>query len=543
MKFSFYRTFAQTSPTIWLLSLLLTLADAAEGIAGSPTDSESSSIRLPAETPHTFRNIDESTRVMAARIDALIDQKITSDGIIASEPATDAEFMRRAYLDLAGKNPEATSVVEFLESTMPEKRLALIDELLDSQALNVRLANVWATLLLPPHQTSFFDPSGRQSLRNWLQDRFAERQRYDRIVGDLLTSEGSTSEQPTAFFVALELNPEKLATKASRVFLGSALDCAQCHDHPFDDYKQSDFWGVAAYFAQIKPSGTQNPGMMQSAGLVDSQEGEVTLPDSSQVVSPKPLIDGVESLLGTGTRRQQLAIWLTSRENERFSRAAVNRFWALLMGRGLVEPVDDMGQMSTLSHPQVMDELTDYFRSQKFSIRKLIAAIVSTDAYARSSKQNASSESERYSSMLAKPLDQTQLTACLRQLARETTPVNGADDSWSLLAAQIGSLRGDRSSFAGGIVQSLVTQHSGQLESLWDSASSKILLAIDAPHLVAMEKIDWLFLATLSRRPTDLEIERIQAAGFENLSAEEQKLFLSDLLWAVVNSTEFSMTP
>jgi hypothetical protein len=325
--------------------------------------------------------------------------------------------------------------------------------------------------------------------------------------------------------------------------LGSALDCAQCHDHPFDDYKQSDFWGVAAYFAQIKPSGMQNPGMMQSAGLVDSQEGEVTLPDSSQVVSPKPLIDGVESLLGTGTRRQQLAIWLTSRENERFSRAAVNRFWALLMGRGLVEPVDDMGQMSTLSHPQVMDELTEYFRSQKFSIRKLIAAIVSTDAYARSSKQNASSESERYSSMLAKPLDQTQLTACLRQLARETTPVNGADDSWSLLAAQIGSLRGDRSSFAGGIVQSLVTQHSGQLESLWDSASSKILLAIDAPHLVAMEKIDWLFLATLSRRPTDLEIERIQAAGFENLSAEEQKLFLSDLLWAVVNSTEFSMTP
>ncbi len=245
------------------------------------------------------------------------------------------------------------------------------------------------------------------------------------------------------------MKPEKLAEKTSRIFLGVALDCAQCHDHPFDKWKQADFWGVAAYFAQVQAPNRPNANAMMSAGVIDVDQGEVTLPETQTVIAPKPLLDDVQSANAFGSRRQQLAIWVTSRQNPWFAKAAVNRIWAMLMGRGLVEPVDDIGTKSIAAYPGLLEELAVFFRQSKFDVRKLALAIAMSKAYASSTREfREDPEATPFAAMRAKPLTARQLSATLRQAARQSSASDA--DLWSQVASKLGRSAANRPNSRGG---------------------------------------------------------------------------------------------
>lgn len=497
-----------------------------------------SSATEPAES------LTNRARLMTARVDELLNERMQQLGWQPAPDCDDATFLRRAYLDLTGMAPVAREVLDFLESTAPNKREELVDRLLASSVSAGHLANTWAHWLLPDTVGLEFGP-GRNGLHTWLRQRFAENLRYDRLVADLLVSTGSTENSPTSFFVALENKPEKIAAKTARVFMGVQLDCAECHNHPFDSWKQTDFWGFAAYFANLSTNADQ---MGPIAEVNDAGTVEVKLPGTEQVVAPKPLVETGVSGLGTGTRRQQLTLWLTTRENPFLARAAVNRSWSLLFGRGLIEPIDDMRSLEIATHPQLLKELSEYFASTGYDLRHLLSLLAKTQAYRRATQHaNGPSPEGSYAVMLTKPLTETQLTACMLQVARQVAgdPAAGPPNApqpqpIQALAQQLGKLRGESSQASLGIVQALVTLHGTAFDQVSRDGSSRLLQALDAPHMDDAKRVRWMFLSTLNRPPSAQEQQ-----AFSDLIGEskERAVWQSDLLWALINSTEFAMTP
>ncbi len=358
-------------------------------------------------------------------------------------------------------------------------------------------------------------------------------------MADLLVASGPTNSGPSLFFTALEGKPEKIAAKTSRVFLGVQLDCAECHDHPFDHWKQRDFWSFAAYFAQLSVNGMRNN---LELAVADLDAGDVKLPGTEEVIPPGPLVATGQSGLNSGSRRQQLTLWLTAPENPYLARAAVNRCWSLLFGRGLIEPIDDMRSIEMASHPELLRELSQHFAATNYNLRELLRTLVSTRAYQRGSlpvdsRPREATETVSYASMPIKPLTSTQLANCLQQVARDITGTQGRAQA-SLVAAQLGKLRGDHSAATLGIVQALVTLHSRQLDKVHQDGSSRLLQALSAPHLNDEKRIEWMFLSTLCRKPS---AEEVDALG--KVAKDESTTWQADLLWALINSTEFAMTP
>jgi hypothetical protein len=494
-----------------------------------------------------------ASAAMTARVDALLDQRLAELGWQPAGPCSDAAFLRRASLDLTGAPPTASEAVDFIRDPNPQKRDQLIERLLASPANASHLAQTWAAWMLP-EQNDFQLGGGSQGLETWLRQRFAENLRYDRLVADLLVATGPAQNGPTIFFVSLEGKPEKIAAKTARVFLGLQLDCAECHDHPFDDWSQRDFWGFAAYFGQLSIN-ADGP-MLGTGEVTDTDQGEVTLPGTEQVVPPSPLVMTGLSELGTGTRRQQLALWLTARENPYVARAAVNRVWSLLFGRGLIEPVDDMRKLELASHPQLLSELSDYFASTGYDLQELLRMLARTDAYGRGTVHESGQPPEAsYAVMATKPLTETQMANSLEQIARQ---IAGADNAalQTGLARQLGKLRGDGSEAKLGIVSALVALHGDVFDQISRDGQSRLLKALEAPYLDQAKQLRWLYLSTLAREPSVAEMRafsellsgssEVSQAGGESNSEEKSPSsaeWQSDLLWALINSTEFAMTP
>ncbi len=498
--------------------------------------------------------VESDAAAMSARIDQLLDDQLRESGWEPARDCSDAEFLRRASLDLTGAPPTASEVLEFTKAASDlDKRAQLVDRLLASPTSASHLAGTWASWMLPEDATPP-QQLGRQGLQGWLRDRFAENLRYDRLVSDLLVSTGPPQTGPTAFFVALEGKPEKIAAKTARVFLGLQLDCAECHDHPFDKWSQRDFWGFAAYFSQLSVNDAAN--MQPLADVTDTGQGDVKLPGEDEIVAPSPLVKIGFSGLSSGTRRQQLTLWLTARENPFVARAAVNRVWALLFGRGLIEPVDDMRNLEMASHPELLRELSDYFAASNYDLRGLLSVLAKTRAYQRSGVHESGMPPEgSYAIMLAKPLTEMQLSTSLAHVARQVAGEDNAGNQ-AALRNQLGTLRGDASQAKLGIVSALVTLHGDAFDTVSRDPTSRLLKALEAPYMDQRQQLRWLFLATLSREPTVAEQQAFsesllskdadgnsEQAADESVEGKFALSWRSDLLWALINSTEFAMTP
>jgi hypothetical protein len=490
---------------------------------------------------------------LSQKVDELLAVLWQSQGIQPTEAANDLEFMRRVYLDLAGRIPRVSEVRSFEADASEDRRKRLVDRLLADRDHATNLAAVWRRMLLPD-DVDLSRLGGHEKFEEWLADQFGANVPYDQIVRNLLLAEGRVSESgPLIFFGAVKLNPEELAARTSRVFLGTRMECAQCHDHPFDNVSQRDFWSFAAFFARL----SRPQGKMEMTSPVlrvhDSPFGEVTIPESNEIVRPKlPMTDSeIQESEDSPARRTQLVDWLTAPTNAHFARATVNRAWAHLFGRGLVDPVDDMRPDNAAIAPEVLDTLSRDFAASGFDMRRLLQAIVLTRAYQLSSRA-ATDEPARalcFAQMSIKSLNAEQLYDCIA-VATQRAPANGGGPSSTSLERFIDNDRrafieqfrapGQAIDYHAGIPQALTLMHGALVHNGSDLSTSGLLRSLEAPFFTTDERVTTLYLATLSRPPTNAERALIDSAIATTANEDERRIVLGDLLWALLNSAEFT---
>lgn len=479
---------------------------------------------------------------MAARIDELIQARLDREKVTAAPLATDGEFIRRASLDLVGNLPTVAQTRAYLDNDAPDKRQQLIAQLLKSPAYPTHLANTWRALVLEPSD----DPQrlqNEQGLQLWLRGKFSQNARYDRLVEEFLTATQG-SDGPGYFYASQDLKPEMLASETSRIFLGLQLECAQCHDHPFDRWKQHDFWGLAAFFAQLERPANDNVIGLGRFDIVDRDMGEVTIPETDEVVPPSFPGSKADYASFGGTRRQQLAIWMVSRDNPFMPRRAVNWAWAHMMGRGIVHPADDMSPQNLPSHPELLDELTTYFIQSGFDLRLLLQTIAITDTYARSSEAVSDSEAdpELFARMAVKSLTPEQLYDAFLKvgLLKSDASMMQQDGQRIQFVARMRTASKDRTFFDTGMPQALAVMNGPPVSTATSPDTSGLLKALSAPFLSDEQRLNVLFLAAYSRPPYPDELKRYQEF-LQQADPGQQSAALGDVLWVLANSAEFML--
>ena len=493
---------------------------------------------------------------MADRIDALLEQQWRTAGVEPGPRASDGEFLRRAYLDLTGVIPRVSEVREFLKDDRPDKRAQLVDRLLASPQHATHMATTWRNRILPLG----VDPErGPQAigLQKWLRTRFAKNLRYDNLVGELMLAIGGDELGPALYFQANDLAPEKLAASASELFLGVKLECAQCHDHPFTQWSQRDFWGLAAFFARVKAPGDPNMMMMSSNyRLIDADRGEVMLPDSQEIVPPKFPLGDVATDDQRRSRRVQLALWMTSRDNPFFARAAVNWGWSHLFGLPLVDSLDQIDEDNPSDNARLLDELARYFVRSGLDLRNLWRTLANTRAYQLSSASDANEPAEPclFAQMQAKPLTPEQLYDSFVLLAPEVGlsmrnanelaggPFGMLDEDPARLefVRRMRPPPGTATEFRAGTLQVLMLMNGPVAAQVTAAERSKLVGALDAPYMDDREQVESLFLAVLARPPDSEERDTFVAMLKDVKPGTERKQVLSDILWVLLNSTEFA---
>ncbi|HEV3120317.1 MAG TPA: DUF1549 domain-containing protein, partial [Isosphaeraceae bacterium] len=316
------------------------------------------------------------------RIDALVARKLRKLNIQPSEPADDAEYLRRVYLGVIGTLPTPEEARHFLRDPRPDRRARLVDRLLSRPEFNDYWALQWADLLRVDR-----DALGHKrayAYYRWIRESIAQHKPLDQFARELVTAEGPLDAVGPASFYKVVSRPGDVASTFGQVFMGVRIACAECHHHPFDRWGQDDYYGMAAFFAPV--------------GLRPSPRGEELLalgdpatrnPRSGQVVPAHALAAEGAGAASASERRQALAEWLTSPENPWFARNLANRVWAHLMGRGLVEPVDDVRSTNPPSNPELLDELARTLVASKFDLRALICEITQTRVYSLSAQPNS----------------------------------------------------------------------------------------------------------------------------------------------------------
>ncbi len=467
-------------------------------------------------------------RAVAERVDRLLADSWKTAGITPVGRSEDAEFHRRAYLDLTGKIPPVAEVRRFLADKTADKREVLVERLLKEPTHAAFFAAQWRHLLAPDAENNPGREAAVTSLDAWLRRQFAANVPYDRWTRELLTypppqqtDADPAAPSPRLFYLGREDKPEELAAATARLFLGVRLECAQCHNHPFARWKQEDFWSQAAFFVELRRPGVRT----------------VALPGKERTVGAR-FLDG-KALADKGDARALLAAWITDENNPYFAAAIVNRLWAHFFGIGLVDPVDDFGPENRPSHPEVLEELTRAFITSGYDQRFLIRVLTKTRAYHLTSAapDGKPGDQRSFSRMNVKSLSPEQVFDSLIQATALREPQAARFRTRFLTRFPRGEsqLEGRTS-----IPQALALMNGELLAAAVDPDGDNTLGAVVAsPYLNTGEKIDTLFLAALSRLPRDAERQRFVAYVDKREADGKQKQALSDVFWALLNSPEF----
>ncbi|HLW68409.1 MAG TPA: DUF1549 domain-containing protein [Gemmataceae bacterium] len=321
-------------------------------------------------------------------IDELVWQKLKLLGILPSAPAGDATFHRRAYLRAIGRLPTPEETRAFLADHRPDKRVRLIDQLLERPEYADFWANKWADLLRPnPYRAGI---KAVWNLDSWLRAAFRKNMPYDQFVRELITAQGSTWHNGAAVIFRDRPEPVELGASISQLFLGTRLECAKCHHHPFEVWGQDDFFGFAAFFARVghKGQGLSPPISGGEEMIYTTETGQLKHGRTGATVTPKLLAGAPLTLGPNDDPREALAEWMTSPDNPFFAKVMANRIWKDVMGQGLVEPVDDLRATNPPSNGPLLDALAEDFRKQGYDIKKLIREIMASYVFSLSTEPN-----------------------------------------------------------------------------------------------------------------------------------------------------------
>jgi hypothetical protein len=318
-------------------------------------------------------------------IDRLAFARLRRLNVRPSGPADDAEYLRRVYLDVIGTLPAPAEARRFLADRDPAKRARLVDELLARPEFADFWALQWADVLRVDRAA--LGPKRAHAYYKWLREGFAANAPFDRLARALVTAEGPLDEGgPAAFYKAVPKAGQAAGTLA-QAFLGVRIACAECHHHPFDRWGQADYFGMSAFFAGVRVQNTPGGEAVLADGPAAAQD-----PRTGQTVPAHPLGEKVPTSPTTGDRRPALADWLTRPDNPWFARNLANRVWAHFLGRGLVEPVDDVRATNPPTNPELLDALARYVIETKYDVRALVRLIAASQVYQLSSAPNATNE-------------------------------------------------------------------------------------------------------------------------------------------------------
>ena len=483
---------------------------------------------------------------VAKLIDAEVAKKLAAEKIDPSPRCDDAEFLRRAYLDITGQIPTAERAKAFLDDTAADKRAKLIDELLADPNYGRKQADVWLAKLFPRDSNNrFVQP---QPFHDWLKERFNDNTPWDAFVATLVTASGTVDEHPEVTFFLANRSIDKLTDATTQHFLGVRLSCAQCHNHPFTATKQTEYWGMAAFFSKVTAERPKNAnkgadnsqlGVKEGAGPTRARD---FLPESAKKVTAKFLGGEEPKLSAKEPYRPVLAEWMTGKTNPYFARAMVNRTWAQLFGHGIVDPVDDLIPSNEPTHPALLDGLARLFADGGFDVKGLIRGVCLSDTYQRSAKPNGSNkqDTQLFSHMLVKQMSGEQLYDSLQLVLGEERGANRRPANQGnrgpatprdrfVLFYLAGAEEANPAEYDAGIPQVLKQLNANNARLTTAAKGITAGLKADA----AVEK---LYLTTLARRPTADEAERLAEYVAKNPADG-----YADVLWAILNSSEFAM--
>jgi hypothetical protein len=337
-------------------------------------------------------------------IDDQVFGKLRKLRIVPAPLCRDDEFLRRVCLDLTGTLPPPERVREFVADKDPDKRDKLIEALLDSP----QFVDYWTYRLgdlFRVNHTSMQKVRRTHSHLDWLRLSIAANKPYDQIARERIAAQGYGGPTSHVFRIQDMNSPQEVMGEEMRVFGGVRLECAQCHNHPFEAWSQDQFWGLAAFFGQMTVAGGE-----EDALLIDFPAGEagrktlrtLTHPRTKQPVKPT-FLDGRPADCDPADLRMGLAKWMTAPDNPYFARAAVNRMWAYFFGRGIVDPVDDFRSTNPPTHPELLDELARYFKEQKYDLKALMRTIVRSRTYQLCGETNATNRADEVNYSHARP--------------------------------------------------------------------------------------------------------------------------------------------
>jgi hypothetical protein len=523
---------------------------------------------------------DGAAYALARRITRHINEALAANKVPSSPLAGDAEFVRRAHLDIVGRIPTRQRVIAFLNDRDPLKRAKLIDELLASSEYGEHFARIWADILVKR------DFDNNKNLRTdrfvaWLADRFNQNSGWDQVVRDMVTARGEEQTVPETFFILAhqdnrQVSPSKLTGAVGNLFMGIQVHCAECHQHPFtSQWGMNDFWGLAAFFAHTRAERPVPAKGKKANGPAKINEVEQTRPPRNKkgakmgptirpglVINvpdpndPRKVIRTARGKLfeskqppgvGKVPYRPALARWLTSADNRYFAPAAVNRVWAHFFARGLVNPIEDMNPQNKATHPALLRELSAAFVGSKFDLKDLVRAICNSEPYQRSSRPTPANASDEkwYSRMPVKVMEARVLLDSLAvvtgQKAPEARRPMGKQGARSPAGTGGNPLvrffdtreyDDDPTEFSYGIPQLLRLMNT----RLTAAAASVAQRLISESRGDADRMLDDLYLTTLARRPAEHERVRMKAYLARHRNTGQGP---AGVLWALLNCAEF----
>jgi hypothetical protein len=500
-------------------------------------------------------------------VDRYSQKKWQELNIMPSELCSDEQFVRRVYLDVTGTLPTPADVHEFLADRRADKRDHLVDRLVDTPEYGYYFANKWADILRIKrgnnNQQGQTRAYGTFVFHGWVREAMTQDKPYDEFARDILTAVGDETRVPAVVWYKDIQRADEYADNLAQVFLGTRIQCAQCHHHPYEKWSQDDYWGLAAYFGRVNRKnvqvrGQQNNNQNQRFVLFTRQTGNVVNKRTNRPAVMKPL-DGEPVVQDRDLDpRHQLVDWMVDPKNPFFAKAVVNRYWAHFFGRGIVDPIDDMRVTNPPSNPELLDAVAKDFIDHKFSLKHLVKTICKSRTYQLSATPNDFNKFDRqsYARYYPKRMTAEVLFDAVSQVTDSPTRFGGLptdkhapnraimlpDESFQSYfldvfgrPQRLSACECERVSEAN-LAQVLHLINSDEVQGKISRVGGRVDQIVKDARPDA-EKVEEMFVWAVGHKPSKEKLE-LALAHIEK-DAKNKKLAYEDILWALINSKEF----
>ncbi|HEX5270972.1 MAG TPA: DUF1549 domain-containing protein, partial [Gemmataceae bacterium] len=486
-------------------------------------------------------------------------------GIVPSHEATDEQFVRRVYLDVAGTLPTPKQVAEFLNDKSADKRDRLVDRLLETPEYSYYFATKWADILrVKRGNNQQARAYGTFSFHDWIREAIAADKPYDEFARDILAAVGDETKCPPTVWYKDVQTADQFVDNASQVFLGTRMQCAQCHHHPYEKWSQDDYWGLAAFYGRVGTKNVPVPGtgvqnqQNQRRVIYTKSNGNVQNKRTGRTAVMKPLGGEPMDPDGDVDPRQKLVDWMVDANNPFFAKAVANRYWAHFFGRGIVDPLDDMRVTNPPSNPELLDALAKDLADHKYSLKHLIKTICKSRTYGLGSEPNEFNKNDKqaYSRYYPKRMSAEVLFDAVCQVTGSPTQFAGLpqdahapnraimlpDESYQSYfldvfgrPQRISACECERVSEAN-LAQALHLLNSEEVQGKIARSGGRADLLAKDPRPDAA-KVEEVFLWALGRKPSAKHL----ALALENIQAntKNKKAAYENIIWALLNTKEF----